>query len=100
MTGLEAFDAPCRRAIEDAETFEQRVTALQGRWRERLGKVRANSAADLLIGALPGAPIVTVNGAAGPTGDTRSARPTRRVPQRQQVGGLYVPEAHRHSSQR
>ena len=129
------FATACRRAIEDAETFEQRVSALQGRWRERLGKIRAESAADLLIGALPGAPIVTVNGAAkligrtyqatneavdrlveakilrqvnvgqrnrafatpelirtftdlerqlaSPTGDTRSAPPTRRVPQRQ-----------------
>ncbi len=128
------FATACRRAIEDAETFEQRVSALQGRWRQRLGKVRAKSAADLLIGALPGAPIVTVNGAAeligrtyqatneaidrlveakilrqvnvgqrnrafeapelirtftdlerrlaSPTGDTRSARPARRVPRR------------------
>jgi Fic family protein len=128
------FATACRRAIEDAETFERRVSALQGRWRDRLGKVRARSAADLLTGALPGAPIVTVNGAAeligrtyqatneaidrlvearilrqvnvgrrnrafeapelirmftdlerrlaSPTGDTRSATPTRRVPQR------------------
>lgn len=128
------FATACRRAIDDAATFERRVAALQGRWREQLGKVRANSAADLLIGALPGAPIVTVNGAAAligrtyqatnqaierlveakilrqvhvgrrnrafeapelvrtftdlerrlasPTGDTRSARPARRVPRR------------------
>jgi Fic family protein len=128
------FATACRRAIEDAETFEQRVSMLQGRWRERLGRVRAKSAADLLIGALPGAPIVTVNGAAkligrtyqatnvaidrlveakilkqvnvgqrnrafeapelvrtfsdlerrlaSPTGNTRSAPPTRRVPRR------------------
>jgi len=128
------FATACRRAIEDAEMFEQRVSALQGRWRERLGRVRANSSADLLIRALPGAPIVTVNGAAeligrtyqatneginrlveakilhqvnvghrnrafeapelirtftdlerrlaSPTGDTRSAPPNRRVPQR------------------
>jgi Fic family protein len=128
------FATACRRAIEDAETFEKRVVALQDRWRDRLGKVRAKSAADLLIGALPGAPIVTVNGAAmligrtyqatneaigrlveakilrqvdvgrrnrafeapeviraftdlerrlaSPTGDTRSAPPTRRVPHR------------------
>jgi len=67
------FATACRRAIEDAETFEQRVSALQGRWRERLGKVRAKSAADLLIGALPGAPIVTVNGAAKLIGRTYQA---------------------------
>jgi Fic family protein len=128
------FATACRRAIEDAETFEDRVAGLQARWRERLGRVRANSAADLLIRALPGAPVLTVNGAAdligrtfqatneaiqrlveanvlsqvnvgrrnrafeapdlirtftdlerqlaSPTGDTRSARPTRRVPRR------------------
>lgn len=128
------FATACRRATEDAETFERRVSALQGRWRERLGRVRANSSADLLVRALPGAPIVTVNGAAeligrtyqatneaidrlveakvlkqvnvgqrnrafeapelirafsdlerrlaSPTGDTRSAPPARRVPQR------------------
>ncbi|HTL87643.1 MAG TPA: Fic family protein [Acidimicrobiia bacterium] len=67
------FATACRRAIEDAETFEQRVSTLQGRWRERLGKVRAKSAADLLIGALPGAPIVTVNGAAKLIGRTYQA---------------------------
>jgi len=128
------FATACRRAIEDAETFEERVVALRGRWRERLGRVRANSATDLLIRKLPGAPIVTVNGAAeligrtyqatneaverlvaagvlqqmsvgrrnrafeapevirtftdlerrlaSPTGNTRSSRPTRRVPRR------------------
>ncbi|MEO5837348.1 MAG: Fic family protein [Acidimicrobiales bacterium] len=67
------FATACRRAVEDAETFEQRVSALQGHWRERLGKVRAKSAADLLIGALPGAPIVTVNGAAVLIGRTFQA---------------------------
>jgi len=67
------FATACRRAIEDAETFERHVSALQGRWRERLGKVRAKSAADLLIGALPGAPIVTVNGAAILIGRTYQA---------------------------
>ncbi len=70
---VELFATACRRAIEDAETFERRVSALQGRWRERLGKVRAKSAADLLIGALPGAPIVTVNGAAELIGRTYQA---------------------------
>ena len=67
------FATACRRAIEDAETFKRRVSALQGRWRERLGRLRANSAADLLIGALPGAPIVTVNGAADLIGRTYQA---------------------------
>ena len=67
------FATACRRAIEDAETFELHVSTLQGRWRERIGKVRAKSAADLLIGALPGAPVVTVNGAAKLIGRTYQA---------------------------
>ena len=67
------FATACRQAIEDAETFERRVSALQGRWRDRLGKVRARSAADLLINALPGARIMTVNGAAELIGRTYQA---------------------------
>jgi Fic family protein len=67
------FATACRRAIEDAETFERRVSVLQSRWRERLGKVRAKSAADLLIRSLPGAPIVTVIGAAELIGRTYQA---------------------------
>jgi hypothetical protein len=51
-------------AIGDAETSEIHVAELQTDWRKRLGRLRAGSAADLLIGALAGAPIVTVNGAA------------------------------------
>jgi Fic family protein len=58
------FATACRRAIDDAEMFEHRVSSLQTRWRERLGRVRTNSAIDLLVRALPGAPVVTVNGAA------------------------------------
>ena len=67
------FATACRRAIEDAEEFEGRVSALQGEWRERLGRVRSDSAAVLLINALPGAPIVTVNGAADLIGRTFQA---------------------------
>lgn len=58
------FAAACRRAVSDAETFENQVSELQEKWRKKLGSVRRGSAADLLINALPGAPIVTVNGAA------------------------------------
>ena len=128
------FATACRRAIRDAMEFEEHVTHLQEEWRDRLNGPRSGSAADLLIRTLPGAPIVTVSGAAeligrtfqatnqaitrlvgagilaqvnvgrrnrafeapeliktftdlerrlaSPTGDTRSSRPTRRVPQR------------------
>lgn len=58
------FSAACRRAVEDAHSFEERSREIQGEWREKLGRVRANSATDLLLRALPGAPIITVKGAA------------------------------------
>ena len=55
------FASACRRAAEDAARFEEQVRALQDSWRERLGSVRRGSAADLLLHALPGAPLVTAN---------------------------------------
>jgi len=58
------FAAACRRAVEDAHSFEERSREIQGAWREQLGPVRANSATDLLLRALPGAPVLTVKGAA------------------------------------
>lgn len=58
------FATACRRAVDDAIWFEEGVRRIQARWREALGRVRRNSAVDLLIGTLPGAPIVTVNSAA------------------------------------
>jgi Fic family protein len=67
------FATACRRAVADAEAFEDHVSELQAQWRSRLGAVRRGSAADLLINALPGAPIVTVNGAADLIGRTFQA---------------------------
>jgi Fic family protein len=58
------FAGACTRAIEDAASFERRVRQIQDGWRARLGKVRSGSAADLLVHSLPGAPVLTVNGAA------------------------------------
>ena len=58
------FAAACQRAVADATSFEARAQMIQGAWRARLGHVRAKSATDLLLRALPGAPIVTVNSAA------------------------------------
>ena len=49
----------CRRAAEDAARFEEQLRALQDSWRERLRTVRRGSAADLLLGALPGASLLT-----------------------------------------
>ena len=53
------FASACRRAAEDAGRFEEQVRALQNSWRERLRPARRGSAADLLVRALPDAPMLT-----------------------------------------
>lgn len=58
------FASACRRAVDDASLFEDQVRALQSSWRERLGRVRRDSAASLLIGLLPAAPVLTATTAA------------------------------------
>jgi Fic family protein len=67
------FASATARAVADAETYEQRVREVQGAWREALGKVRARSAVDLLINALPGAPVMTVQSAAALIGRSDQA---------------------------
>ena len=58
------FASACRRAVDDASLFEEQVQALQSSWRERLGRVRRDSAANLLLGMLPAAPVLTATTAA------------------------------------
>lgn len=58
------FAGACVRAVGDAASFEQRVQRFQDTWRGQLGRVRSGSATDLLLRSLPGAPVLTVNGAA------------------------------------
>jgi Fic family protein len=58
------FATACSRAVDDAASFEHQARAIEAKWRERLGKVRARSATDLLVRLLIGAPVVTVNSAA------------------------------------
>ena len=58
------FATACKRAVDDASSFEERARGIEASWRERLGRVRARSAADLLLSVLVGAPVVTVNSAA------------------------------------
>jgi Fic family protein len=67
------FAAAMTRAVSDAEAYEQRVAQVQATWRETLGKVRANSAVDRLVAALPGAPVVTVRSAATLIGRSEQA---------------------------
>lgn len=61
---LELFATATRRAVADAESYEARVREVQQGWRDRVGRLRSDSAAALLIDALPGAPVVTVQTAA------------------------------------
>jgi hypothetical protein len=42
----------------------QQSHKLHGQWKSRLGAVRADSATDLLLRSLPGAPVITVGSAA------------------------------------
>jgi Fic family protein len=58
------FASACQRAVADAAAFEEQAQEIERQWREQLGSVRANSSIDLLLRALPGLPILTVNGAA------------------------------------
>ena len=58
------FAAAARRAVADAEEFEKRVAALEAGWRTQLAPVRKNSATDLLLNAIPGARILSVQAAA------------------------------------
>lgn len=58
------FAAACRRAVDDAVRFEAQVGRIQQQWRNALGQIRAGSAVELLLGTLPGAPVVSVTGAA------------------------------------
>jgi Fic family protein len=58
------FAAACARAVADAEAFERHAHGIEAEWRRRVGRVRARSATELLLHALVGAPIITVNSAA------------------------------------
>lgn len=61
---IDVFATATLRAATDAQRFAARLTDIERGWRERAGRVRRGSAADLLLAALPGAPIVTVATAA------------------------------------
>jgi Fic family protein len=64
------FAGACIRSVADATAFESRAATLEERWRERLGRVRANSATDLLLHRLAGVPVLTVESTATLLGRT------------------------------
>lgn len=80
------FAAACRRAVDDASAFEARVAAIEETWRSALGRVRGGSAVELLLRALPGAPIVSVKGAADLIG--RSFQATNEAMNRLEKAGV------------
>lgn len=67
------FAGACIRAVADSDAFEARAQEIQSAWRERLRSIRKNSATDLLLHVLSGAPVVTVNSAAALIGRTYPA---------------------------
>lgn len=63
-TWVARFAAACSRAAADATGFEESAAQLQKSWRARVAPVRADSALDLLLNRLVGAPILTTTTAA------------------------------------
>ena len=61
------------RACRDAELFAGELVDLEGTSRAKLGRVRANSATDLLVAALPSLPVFSVTTAAAHIGRTFQA---------------------------
>ena len=80
------FATATRRAVDDALDFERRIGQVKQRWRASLGRVRAGSAAALLVDALPGAPILTVTAAADRIG--RSYQATNEAIRRLEEAGV------------
>ena len=64
------FSGACSRSVADATAFESRAASLEQQWRERLGRVRANSATDILLHRLPGAPVLSADSASTLLGRT------------------------------
>lgn len=67
------FAGACIDACEAAFDFEQSATKLQDAWRKKLGKVRKNSALDLLLDELVGMPVFTVKTASDTIGRSITA---------------------------
>ncbi len=68
---IDVFVNSLLRACADASAFANQLDELEERWREVAGPVRRRSAADLLLSALPGLPILTVETAATAIGRSR-----------------------------
>lgn len=57
------FAGACTRCVSDASVFQERAKELEKSWRQRVGAIRANSATDVLLSRLSGAPVLTTHSA-------------------------------------
>lgn len=73
LAWVELFLSATGRACRDAAHFATDLVALERSARERLGRVRKNSATDLLVAALPSLPVFSVTTAAAHIGRTFQA---------------------------
>lgn len=73
QTWLHTFVSATLRACIDAEAYTVAIRDLTERWRADLGRVRKGSSLDLLLGVLPGVPLVTVESAARLIGRSAAA---------------------------
>lgn len=84
---LRTFATATSRACQDAEAYSEEIREISAVWRSKLGSVRANSSTDLLLGVLPGAPVLTVESASKLIGRSK-ARTTDAVNALAEVGVL------------
>jgi Fic family protein len=68
---LRVFATATHRACLDAEHYAEQIDAMTTRWRDDLGRVRAGSGIELLLGVLPGAPVLSVESAASLIGRSK-----------------------------
>lgn len=73
LAWLELFLSATGRACRDAGRFASELVDLEAASRAKLGRVRANSAADLLVSVLPSLPVFSVTTAAAHIGRTFQA---------------------------
>ncbi len=73
LAWLQHFLSATGRACQDAAAFAADLAALEAAWRSQLGAVRANSATDLLVSALPTLPVFSITTAARHLGRTFQA---------------------------
>jgi len=69
---LRMFATATHRACIDAERYADQIDVMTSNWRERLGRVRANSSTDLILQVLPGAPVISVESASALIGRSKA----------------------------